>query len=121
MRDLKFRAWDKSRKEMVQWAQVLHDPDDWLYELLSEPLLGDVLMQFTGTLDTKGTPIYEGDIVKNERGEIGIIKFNCGRFVSEYVPPYNWDDMEPCDGLLEKQAVLGNIYENPHLLTPNTP
>uniref|UniRef100_A0A6M3JWZ1 Putative YopX protein n=1 Tax=viral metagenome TaxID=1070528 RepID=A0A6M3JWZ1_9ZZZZ len=72
--------------------------------------------QFTGILDSKGVPIYEGDVVENERGEKGKIVFWEGAFISAYLPPYNWDAMEPYDGLLSKQTVIGNIYENPELL-----
>lgn len=34
MRPIKFRAWDNSEKEMVHWASLLYDPDNWLEELL---------------------------------------------------------------------------------------
>ncbi len=61
----------------------------------------------TGVKDINGRVICKGHRAKNERGEIGRIVFSRGAFVSEYEPPYNWDPMEPVDGLLERQEIIG--------------
>ena len=61
----------------------------------------------TGVKDINGKEIYEGNRVKNERGEIGTIIFSQGSFVSKYEPSYDWDPMEPVDGLLERQEIIG--------------
>ncbi len=125
MREIKFRAWDKLDKEM--FSVVIIDPrmsDVIKVGFLQNPSWGIIhrrseqleLMQSTGLHDKNGNEIWEGDIVENERFEIGIIKFNNGAFVSEYIPPYNWDSMELVDGLLNRQKVIGNIYKNPELL-----
>lgn len=119
-REFKFRAWDSDSKKM--WIP------DFIYKNGEPGLKGPgkkqstlydcPLMQFTGLRDKNGNEIYEGDIVKNERNETGQIVFNNGAFVSQYLPPHNWDAMEPCDGLLDRQVVIGNIYENPELVKP---
>ncbi len=74
------------------------------------------VMQWTGVLDIDGNEIYEGDIVRNEYGEIGIITFQNGAFVSVYIKPYDWDEMQPYDGILNNQLIIGNIYENPEII-----
>ena len=70
------------------------------------------IMQYSGVRDINKIEIYEDDIVINERGEKGIITFGYGAFISKYIYPHDWDIMEPMDGCLDKQTVLGNKYEN---------
>lgn len=116
-RIIKFRAWIISSKTMINWKQLL-EREDRGFNLVETK--DRKIMQFTGLLDKNGKEIYEGDLVKNERGEIGEIVFNNGSFVSRYLPPYDWDALEPCDGLLDRQTVIGNIFENPRLLINKT-
>ena len=133
-REIKFRCWDENRNVMYRRIWIYEDhvgiPEEEVIRVLGkdyEPfdeaadfhvfLMSDyILEQFTGLSDKQGKPIYEGDIVRNERGEVGKIVFGGGSFVSQYLPPYDWDAMEKHDGLLDRQTVIGNIHENPDLL-----
>jgi len=76
----------------------------------------DILMQFTGLLDTNGVEIYEGDIVFSKRSgnkgqvfwhdERGYWEVDCS-ITDKYIQPNDdWCDYE----------VIGNIHENPELL-----
>ena len=100
-----------------------------------------VLMQFTGLLDKNGKEIYEGDIVKGREGTVkGAVEFGQytkGRFhkhdsQTEHIGWYvqskkgklSLEDLEwyikpnysPFRG--QYLEIIGNIYENPDLLTP---
>ena len=33
-REIKFRAWDESEKQMVEWPHLKNDPDEYLIGLL---------------------------------------------------------------------------------------
>lgn len=83
---------------------------DWI-EVTSESV-----GEFTGGSDKNGVERFEHDVVENERGERGVIIFIGGAFVSEYLPPHDWDVSEPYDGRLERQTVIGNIIDNTELL-----
>jgi uncharacterized phage protein (TIGR01671 family) len=141
MREIKFRAWSASEKEMVDWPHLLNDPDDWLLGLLNDPG-EDVLMQFTGLKDKNGKEIYEGDIVQVVRfypgsmlhdGEDAFDVTNRGcvhyrpssGFMLVKVIEMNNEDCSPTwkkrgpmhKIVPSKSEVIGNIYENPELLS----
>lgn len=117
MREIKFRAWDKARKEYWGPYDFLND------ETLPRPIRNMVVEQYTGLKDKNGKEICEGDLVKgrwwrakNARLDTeGEIKFNDGWF-------YIKDDPDGQDRLgvpihnCYNLEIIGNIHENPELL-----
>lgn len=130
-RPIKFRAWDKEGKHMVQIDVLdlrvpklvgkdergyLHDMDLKYYEL----------MQFTGLKDKNGKEIYEGDVVEfhahvraewtdyygkgkivyRPDGMTFVVDTKEGDWLVEDTTHYE----EPCF------EVIGNVWEHPHLL-----
>ena len=68
------------------------------------------LQQSTGSNDKLGKEIYEGDLVKHDRGWIKQINYELGSFMV--------GDYPIRDYILAKDiTVVGNIYENPEILT----
>lgn len=125
-REIKYRAWDKTLKRMFlnvhEAYDTLHchnleDLDEWdcgcvaLAHDFSPVSFGEVLrdknlvvMEFTGLRDKNGKRIYEGDVVKNEVGDIFPVKFLYGSFIAKDKPIC---DITPSADL----EVVGNIYE----------
>jgi len=125
MRVLKFRAWKVDERRMVTLDPDDSYPDDnWSSSDLIEDHNWKV-MQFTNLHDRNGKEIYEGDILKRE------IFYNVDRRIT--VVTYQKGCIclitpgdEPTDGRIlcktdelftGKVEVIGNIYENPVLLT----
>jgi len=124
---LKFRAWLKEDKEMVDVEEIhfFNGEFDFIGDAITWMCKSDdcVLMQSTGLKDKNGKEIFEGDIVKvtddDERtnfpdGGIGTI---CG--LDEIFMWYI--DGQVHNGLFDISQeyyieVVGNIYENPKLL-----
>ena len=129
MREIKFRAYDKKKKKWLagydvgslggfslfgevmllgEWSHIL---DTYLMSREGFEPEDLVVMQFTGLKDKNGKEIYEGDVVQTENTVVGQITFYSGHFmldVGKGVRMYISDEYE----------VIGNIYQNPELLTP---
>lgn len=131
MREIKFRAWDKSNKRFVR--SVLEDriPTSNTREgLRLKTKL--TLCQFIGLKDKHKSPIYVGDILEwKYRGVSNVFRaevvtgfFEIGRD--------SWDmPHHSCgfalrfnDGAIsgfasdEKYSIVGNVFETPELLKP---
>lgn len=128
MREIKFRAWLKEDKKMVnvetmdftdKSIQYLKKSEIINAYILKRESFDDVeLMQYTGVKDKNGKEIYEGDIViLNDAEEENrcIVKYKYGSYILiDGDLRENLSNVE--DRFLE---VVGNIYQNKNLLKEN--
>ena len=138
MREIKFRAWQKNYKEMYQpFCGYLELGEAGIETIGFED--GDlclrnsdvIVMQYTGQKDYKKIEIYEGDIIQftevDEDSCMGaeethIVSVEWINDISQWMCIFqsgrridlrcitNFRCIKECD-------VIGNIYENPELLT----
>lgn len=126
-RVLKFRAWNKDWKMMAQPENILSihfdgvtncavDVDFWIettdgqrHKNTWEDSEDIILMQYTGLKDKNGKEIYEGDVVKREEENPCLVEIGDGMITAGGV----W--LNEFRASLEE--AIGNIHENPELLT----
>jgi uncharacterized phage protein (TIGR01671 family) len=122
-REIKFRAWDKERKQIFPVS--LMDFSQWWVDcglngernsFRNEETDRHILMQYTGLKDRNGKEIYEGDILSNGSHIDWIVKYRDAAFQVEHVGQITNDSWHLERGMAESREVIGNIYENPELL-----
>lgn len=123
-REIKFRAWTPS------YGGVMRTPKQLV--VVNGRVIGAdiglidsdvVLMQYTGLKDKNGKEIYEGDIVRGFYPGLGQVKFGKHMTSTDFYASgaYGWyieapNNEEYSITIQDNTEVIGNIYENPHLL-----
>ncbi|WP_228448633.1 YopX family protein [Staphylococcus epidermidis] len=136
----KFRIWDKTNKEMLEWEELDLNKERGEDEItifeptgqFAHPIFFYDAMQSTGLKDINGTEIYEGDIVKvlvqdiepkimEDKTHIGVVFYKQGTFdikISKdtYLGIIPQMYMSDIDCTFE---ILGNKYQHTELLEDN--
>lgn len=119
-REIQFRAWEHDQQKMCYGYQnYIADAEQNNYPL----------MQFTGICDNTGKEIFEGDVcrewlVDNMEDDGGfwwmaIVEFYNGCWTLKQIG-FDYEKANEDPTLLHSERnieVIGNIYENPELLT----
>lgn len=140
MRDIKFRAWDKARKQMILAENILkicfvrtgHTPNLIVYTDRKINHFEEIreqdkkycnefeLLQYTGVKDKNGKEVYEGDVFIHNNHKFEII-YDDTRFIGIDHKDRAIGDGYCCyvdcqykDGSSSIE-VIGNVYDNPEL------
>ncbi|MXQ54788.1 YopX family protein [Shimazuella alba] len=112
MREIKFRVFAKDKRfpeGKIHYPDTLTQIDE-VMALINNTDIS--LMQYTGLLDHNGKEIYEGDIIKTDFRKNAIVSFENGCFMIGGKRGISIDHY-----LNSGLEVIGNIHENPELLT----
>lgn len=137
-RELKFRVYSPLGKKFLnsyknKGLSFLNGSDKDMDEFGSYPLdqcfdLGFIVQQYTGLTDKNGKEIYEGDIVKtiyDDELSTGAVMYHCelGAYrikTKKHLLPivtHRFVEDKPIGLITVADKVIGNIFENPELLT----
>jgi uncharacterized phage protein (TIGR01671 family) len=126
-RVIKFRAWDKENKKMFEVDRMCflgsYEYSGKSYDENEAYTVGpgdngeqeigncsNIIMQYTGIKDKNGKEIYEGDIIKNDIDDVGVMKF----FECEFLA---MDMGNHCYNVaIGEIEIIGNVYENKNLI-----
>lgn len=112
-REIKFRAWDKKQNKMREDIQIFYGS---FWDILKDKSW--VVMQFTGLTDKNGKEIYEGDILDNVYNKWKVFWVdNIASFRLEKQGVENTTISMYQPEIISDCEIVGNIYENPELLT----
>lgn len=136
MREIKFRAWDKTENKMARNVEELLFNSKGLYGVVLNHMgfefrrrLKDVILeQYTGLKDKNGKEIYEGDIIRTHFSfshevvqEPFIIQWNKDKAMFEGVKqnPEQNEYLRSFSFFPEQRfiyEVIGNVHDDPELL-----
>lgn len=113
MREIKFRAWDMKKKQML----TIFDSSvgsDWYLPSWKENYK---VMQYTGLTDKNGTEIYEGDIISYNKSR-EVVYFDTSLRIPCFTTGIGLGSSTKRHPyvITKRHEVIGNIYENPELL-----
>lgn len=138
MKNLKFKAWHKPTNRMFDVFSfggdaVFEDSLDGVHTSPTLPATGEdcEMLQFISAKDWRGTEIYEDFIVviskKDGTDFRGVVRYSFQmsayfitdgkRYMNFGDCGQNWSADDPDVVYLTNLEVIGNVYENPDLLT----
>lgn len=124
MREIKFRAWLKEERKMVNVETLFIGINRLCFgnskteDLFFRDFEEIELMQYTGLKDKNSKEIYEKDIVSCNKYKNIVVFFENGCFKVRYPKNDTTNIICTLDTFLEKYKckISGNIYENFELL-----
>ena len=125
-REIKFRAWDKNKRVMINSKEIVRFfYDNEKLSASNGDTVHNELMQFTGLHDKNGKEIYFDSTILKFKDSIFVLELHDKKFgficpsirwiKSERI----WDYNEFCYDHSYACEVIGNVFENKELLNDN--
>ena len=130
MREIKFRAWLKEERKMVNVETLFIGINRLCFgnskteDLFFRDFEEVELMQYTGLKDKNGKEIYEGDIVLIKLDETStwhktVVGFKKGAFIANLIDKEDYVYIFHHGFAGDDFEIIGNVYENKNLLEEN--
>ena len=130
MRKLKFRAWLKEERKMVNVETLFIGINRLCFgnfkteDLFFRDFEEVELMQYTGLKDKNDKEIYEGDIVLIKLDETStwhktVVGFKKGAFIANLIDKEDYVYIFHHGFTGDDFEIIGNVYENKNLLEEN--
>lgn len=117
MREIKFRTWNPTGKEMNYVAKVSYLGGTGFYDQ-SLDNENNIWMQYTGLKDRQGNEIFEGDVVEFLDGSRYEVSYQ--DIVASFMLTQRKKGQTHSTGFdmidAHESVVIGNIFANPELL-----
>jgi len=114
-KEIKFRAWDKYQKKMLDWADITDPMKLTLSNLLNGLIEHLKPMQYTGLKDKNGKEGYYQDIINHTVYGRGVIEWYSNGWAIHLESMYGYEGWMEFE-IIEKSEIIGNIYEHPELI-----
>ena len=130
MREIKFRAWLKEERKMVNVETLFIGINRLCFgnskteDLFFRDFEEVELMQYTGLKDKNSKEIYEGDIVLIKLDETStwyktVVGFKKGAFIANLIDKEDYVYIFHHGFTGDDFEIIGNVYENKNLLEEN--
>ena len=121
----------KANQQYITWngKDALGNFGDRYHPVTNVVIDETTVGQYTGLKDKNGKRIFEGDILRNSRNDLFVVRYICGGFDCEPIkefykqPKISWNtlgELQNASWVEDNNEVIGNIYDNPNLLPMET-